>query len=147
MKRSNLTAGILYMLAGVLLAAAAFQTNGELSSLLFGFGGAGIGGGIALIGKYCYWNLPKNRERYEERLEHERIEMQDELKSRLRDRSGRCAYQWGLLVISVSMVVFSILGALDVIPESRLIVLYLGAYLVFQIVMGIAVFRRLLKRY
>ena len=45
------------------------------------------------------------------------------------------------------MVAFSILGALDVIPESRLIVLYLGAYLVFQIVMGIAVFRRLLKRY
>ena len=80
-------------------------------------------------------------------LKHERIEIQDELKSRLRDRSGRCAYQWGLLVISVSMVAFSILGALDVIPESRLIVLYLGAYLVFQIVMGIAVFRRLLKRY
>ena len=61
MKRSNLTAGILYMLAGVLLAAAAFRTNGKLSSLLFGFGGAGIGGGISLIGKYCYWNLPKNR--------------------------------------------------------------------------------------
>lgn len=48
---------------------------------------------------------------------------------------------------SISIVIFSILGKLEIIDDSRLIVLYLGGYLVFQIVIGIVIFNQLLKKY
>ncbi len=69
------------------------------------------------------------------------------MKTKLRDKSGRYAYVIGLLTVSVSMIIFSILGQLEMIENSRLIVLYLGGYLFFQIVIGIVVFNQLLKKY
>lgn len=89
----------------------------------------------------------KNKERYEQRLENERIEQHDELKTKIRDRAGRYAYILGLLVISFSILVFGILGALDVIANTRIIVLYLGAYLLFQVIAGIVIFNMLMKKY
>ena len=91
--------------------------------------------------------MPKHRERYQEKIANEKIELHDELKTKLRDKSGRYAYVTGLLAVSVSMVIFSILGQLGIINSSRLIVLYLGGYLLFQIVIGIVIFNQLLKKY
>lgn len=147
MKKSNLATGIVYLLAGILLLITACRTDSVLGSLLFGFAGAGIGPGIMMIYKYFYWSAPKNRARYQELLENEKIEQNDELKIKLRDKSGRYAYLCGLMVLSVSMVVFSILGKLGIIDNPRMLILYLGGYLVFQIVIGIAFFNHLLKRY
>lgn len=45
------------------------------------------------------------------------------------------------------MVAFSILGELKIIENPHLIVLYLGVYLIFQIVTGIVIFKQLLKKY
>ena len=134
MKKSNLIVGILYLIAGIACLLAALFTESKLNSLLFGFSGAGIGPGLLMICKYFYWTSPKNRGRYQERLENERIELHDELKEKVRDKSGRYAYVLGLFVISISMVVFSVLGALEIIDHSRMIVLYLGGYMIFQIV-------------
>lgn len=114
---------------------------------MFGFAGANIGPGLLIICKYFYWSSPKNRERYQERLENEKIEQHDELKEKIRDKSGRYAYVLGLFVISISMVVFSVLGTLEIIDNSRMMVLYLGGYLVFQIVAGIVIFNRIIKKY
>lgn len=100
-----------------------------------------------LICKYFYWSSPKNKERYEQRLENERIEQHDELKTKIRDRAGRYAYILGLLVISLSILVFGILGALDIIANTRIVVLYLGAYLLFQVVAGIVIFNMIIKKY
>lgn len=147
MKKSNLATGIVYLLAGILLLITACRTDGVLDGLLFGFAGAGIGPGIMMIYKYFYWSAPKNRERYQELLENEKIEQNDELKIKLRDKSGRYAYLCGLMVLSVSMVIFSILGKLGIIDNPRMLILYLGGYLVFQIVIGIVFFNHLLKRY
>lgn len=147
MKKSYLIENIVFLAVGVILLAAALLTDTVLDSLLVGFASGALCAGIANIGRYFYWKAPRNAERYQERLEAERIEMHDELKVKLRDRSGRYAYALGLGVICVSIVIFSILGKMELIGNSRLIVLYLGGYLVFQIAVGNVIYRHMLKKY
>ena len=147
MKKGNLITGIFYVLFGIACLTVALLIETNLEGFLWGFAGAGFFSGIVIIFKYFYWNFPKNKERYKERLENERIEQHDELKTKIRDRAGRYAYSLGLLVISFSILVFGILGALDVIDNTRIIVLYLGIYLLFQVIAGIVVFNMLMKKY
>ena len=147
MKKSMLLTGVVYVLAGGVLLAAAWPCESRLESLLFGFGFACLAPGLMMIGRYFYWNTPKNRDRYRERIERETIELHDELNVKLRDKSGRYAYLAGLGVISLSIVIFSLLNAWEVISNGRLIVLYLGAYFLFQILVGLVFFRRLRRKY
>ena len=114
MKKSNLITGILYVLFGVVCLIVALLIETKLEGILWGFAGAGIFPGIMMICKYFYWSSPKNKEQYEERLENDRIEQHDELKTKIRDRAGRYAYGIGLVVICFSILVFSFLGALEV---------------------------------
>ena len=97
--------------------------------------------------KYFYWNSPKNKERYQEKIANEKIELHDELKSKLRDKSGLYSYTIGIMTVCASIMIFSILGTLEIIDNARMIVLYLSGYLVFQIIIGIVIFRHLLKKY
>lgn len=68
------------------------------------------------------------------------------MKENLRNRSGRIAYNITLIIIGISIIVFGMLGALDVI-DSDLLVIYLGILLVFMYVIGIVIFKKLLKEY
>ncbi len=147
MKKNNLFVGILYFLVGVacLLIGWLFET--KLESLLFGFASGSICGGAVMLWKYYYWTRPENRTKYLEKTENETIELNDERKTKLRDKSGRYAYIIGLLVISVSIVLFSILGSLDIIKNSRLIILYLGGLLVFQYMIGLVIYNHLSNKY
>jgi len=147
MKKSYLITGIVYFIAGLVCLLVALFTETLLDGLLFGFSGAGIFPGAMMICRYFYWSSPKNQARYQERLENERIEQHDELKTKVRDRAGRYTYKLGLLVISISIMVFGVLGTLGFVENSRLIVLYLSGYLVFQIVAGIVIFNRILRKY
>lgn len=147
MKKSNLITGICYVAIGVIFLVLALTFESNLDSMFFGIAGAGIAPGVMVIYKYFYWNKPENRERYQEKIENETIEQHDELKVKLRDRSGRYAYGIGLITICVSIAVFSILDKLQILNSTRIIVLYLGAYLISQIIIGIVIYRRLLKRY
>lgn len=146
MKKFQLISGIIYTLLGLAILLAAFFTDTKIG-MLYGLGGALTGPGLAMMGKYLYWSRPKNRRRYEERLENERIEMNDELKQKLRDRSGRYAYVLGLVTVSLSLFVIGILDSLGLIGDSLPLVWYLSAYLIFQIIAGIVIFNRLLKKY
>lgn len=145
MKKGNLLEGILFVLTGIILLGVALLTDSVLDGLLIGFAAATIFPGIFMTCKYFYWSTPKNKERYQEKIKNEKIELHDE--SKLRDKSGRYAYAIGLMTVSISIIIFSILGKLEVIDNSRLIVLYLGSYLIFQIVIGIVIFKQLLKKY
>lgn len=147
MKKSNLITGVFYVLFGAACLSVALLIETKLEGILWGFAGAGICPGILMICKYFYWSSPKNKERYEERLENERIEMHDELKTKIRDKAGRYTYSLGLLVVCFSIMIFGILGSLEVISNARLIVIYLGGYLLFQVIAGIVIFNRLLKKY
>lgn len=147
MKKSMLWTGLAYVVAGITLLAVFWSCETRVESLLFSFGFACLAPGLAMIGRYFYWSTPKNRDRYRERIERETIELHDELNVKLRDKSGRYAYLAGLAVLSLSIVVFSLLDAWEVIVDGRLMVLYLGAYFLFQILIGLIFFRRLKKKY
>lgn len=147
MKKGYLIESMMFLFGGAVLLSVALLTDSVLDSLLFGFASGAICIGIVSIIKYFYWSAPKNRERYQEKIANEKIEMQDELNVKLRDKSGRYAYSLGLLVISISIVIFSILGKLGLVDNSRTMVLFLGGYLVFQIAAGMVIFKLLLKKY
>ncbi len=147
MKKDNLYVGLASLFIGGICLVIALNFESGIRSLLFGFAGAGIGPGAVMLWKYYYWTRPENRKRYQEKIENENIELHDERKTMLRDKSGRYAYLIGFAVISVSMVVFSIMGNLNIIQNSRLIILYLGGYLVFQYIIGVVIFNHLNKKY
>ena len=46
-----------------------------------------------------------------------------------------------------SILVFSILGALEIIDNARMIVFYLSGYLLFQVIAEIVIFNQLMKKY
>ena len=147
MKKSNLFTGIAYVLFGAACLWAAALTETKLDGIFWGFAGAGIFPGIMMICKFFYWSSPERKERYAEKLENERIEMHDELKNKLRNEAGRYAYNIGLLMVSFSILLFGILGALEIIDYARIIVLYLSVYLIIQVAVGIIIFNRLMKKY
>ncbi len=147
MKKDNLYVGLASLFIGGICLVIALNFESGIRSLLFGFAGAGIGPGAVMLWKYYYWTKPENRKRYQEKIENENIELHDERKTMLRDKSGSYAYLIGFAVISVSMVIFSILGNLSIIQNSELIILYLGGYLVFQYIIGVVIFNHLNKKY
>ena len=100
-----------------------------------------------MLWKYYYWTRPENKGKYLEKVENENIELHDERKTILRDKSGRYAYIIGLIVVSVSIVIFSILGSLNVIENHKFIVLYLAGFLIFQYITGTLIFNHLNKKY
>lgn len=147
MKKSSLLTGIAFSLAGLSLLAAASAFETKLNDLFIGFSGALLGPGLMLIGKTLYWSAPKNKGKYAQKLEDAAINSRDERNQKLRDQSGRYAYLWGLAVLSISIVLFSILGELGIVPGYRLLVLYLGAFAAFEIVIGIVLYERLKKQF
>lgn len=130
MKKSCFITGAVYLAVGCLMLTVALLTESRLEGILFGLAGAGIVPGIQMIVRYFYWSRPQNRQRYQEKREQERIEQHDERKEKLRDRAGRYAYALGLVVISLSILIFSVLGALGIVEQYRLVVLFLGGYLI-----------------
>lgn len=147
MKKNHLLVGVGLLLAGIALIFVGLLTENRLSDMIFALGVAYMIPSFIRIGQYFYWSSPKHKAEYEERMTRENIEMHDELKVMLRDRSGRYAYVFGLVVICVSIVIFAVLGKLDIIADARAIVLYLWGYLMFQIVIGKVLYHKLLQKY
>ena len=147
MKKSYLSRGIVCVIVGICFLLAAVFTESAIDGLLWGLAGGALGPGIGMIIKYFYWSAPKNQERYREIQEQEDINLHDELNEKLRDKSGRIAYNIGLLIICISEIVFSILGKTGVITDHKIIVLYLFSLFVFQIVIGKVVYHQLRRKY
>lgn len=147
MKKNNFIIGLVYLIIGIacLVFILVFET--KLNSILSGFATTGIVFGAVILWKYYYWTRPENKNKYKEKTQNENIELKDERKEKLRDKSGRYAYILGLIVLSISVVVFSILGSLEIIDNSDFIVIYLGGLFVFQYIIGIIIYRHLSKKY
>ena len=145
MKKINLIYGLVYIiLAAISLYFAVSLDPHKITGLFYGLTGTLTCGGIIIIIRYFYWQ--KNKEKYQEKIEAEEIEQQDELKQKLRDKAGRYAYLIGLLVIILSVIVYSVLGALNIMNTEHILI-YLGVYLISQVFIGIIVFNYLLKNY
>ena len=147
MEKKKLTEGIIFVAVGVVLMLAAFLTESVLDGIFSGFVGGALGVGIAIIIKYFRWLSPQHAEKYRKIEEQKDIAVHDELNIKLRDQSCRIVYKINFWIICLSMPAFSILGAMGVIKEYKIIVMYLFAFLVAQVVLGCVVFNQLRKKY
>lgn len=73
--------------------------------------------------------------------------LHDELQVKLRDKSGRITFLFGLLIGSISIFIFSILNALDIVISNRLFIIYLGLYFILQILIYLITYYKLSRRY
>ena len=145
MKKSNIIYGLTcIILSGISLYIAIIFDANKMSGVFYGLTGALGVGGIVSIAQYFYWK--RHNEKYEEKLEIERIEQQDELKQKLRDKSGRYAYLIGMSITALSIMAYSLLGVLDIM-DTEYIVIYLSIYLISQLFIGKIVFNHLLRKY
>lgn len=149
MKKSYLWTGLGMIVLGLGLVAAAIFWDTPLDSLLCGFSGAFFGPGIVQICKYVKWTKLETVDSWRRHVEEEQIDLRDERKEMLRNKSGRIAYVLGMLLACAAIVVFSILGKLGVMEEAaiRLLILFLAGYVLFQVFAGIVVYKLLEKRY
>lgn len=145
--KNQLITGVCYLAAGSVCLLAGLLTESKLDGILFGLAGAGIGPGVLLVWKWAHWSAPERIGAYEQRLYDEQIELQDELKQKLRDRSGRAAYLAGMGVTCVAVFVLAVLSAWFEALPVKAAVFYLCAYLLFQWGVGIWFFKRMLRRY
>ena len=149
MKKRELWFGLGMIAGGILFLLAALLLETPLDSLFCGFFGAFTAPGAVQVYKYVKWTKLETADSYQRHLEEEQIELRDERKEMLRNKSGRMAYTLGLLAAAVSMTAFSILGKLGMVEEaaSRLLILFLAGYMVFQILAGWVLYRMLDRRY
>ncbi|WP_394877771.1 hypothetical protein [Clostridium paraputrificum] len=140
--KNNLWYGICYLLAGIFFVVMTCLNEDKLSSLFSGFAGAGIVVGIIMISRYFYWSNPKRVDKLSKKIENEEIILHDERNTLYRDKAGRYAYIIGMIIIPISIIVFSILNALE-IYNSLLIILYLSALWIVLYVVGIVYYRKL----
>lgn len=149
MKKKELWFGLGMIAGGILFLLAALLLETPLDSLFCGFFGAFTGPGVMQVYKYVRWTKLETPDSYQRHLEEEQIELRDERKSMLRDRSGRYAYILGLLAVALALLVFSVLDAFGVVEEdtASLMILFLAGYAVFQLVAGWVIYRWLEKRY
>lgn len=122
MKKDNLLEGILFILGGMILLGVALLTDSVLDSLLIGFAAGAICSGTVMTCKYFYWNTSKNKERYQEKIENEKIELYDELKSNFNPRKSRPIFKDGFLrnvIVSIFFLVFSSnIPLYQILPQS-----------------------------
>ena len=143
MKKRDFISGIICLLIGIACLITALTLDTKLDSLLFGFTGACIVPGILSIRRYLCQSSPENKERYQETPQND---SRDEMKDRVRDRAGRYAYVIGLYSAGISVIAFAVLDALTII-DARMIILYLGGYLIVQIITERIVFDYFMKKY
>lgn len=124
---------IVCLLIGIGCLSAALLTHTELDSLLSGLSGAGLGMGCTIIAQALYWSSSGHEKAYHEKLENKQIELHDELKEKLRDKSGRYAYVLGMTLTGISIAIIAVLNPLQLIES--------GSVLIFQYAAGIVIFR------
>ena len=147
MKKSKLFLGITYLISGIVsLIFAIMSNNDSVSGLLSGLAGAGIVPGIALIWNYIYWSRPKNKEKYEEIMKKEKINLLDERNERIRDKSGRETNKIMFMILLILLIIFMGLRILEIfMPFSKQVIILLSGLMIFQIICEIVIYRKISK--
>lgn len=147
MKKNKLMLGIIFLACSVPLLIAALNVKTTIGSSLFGLSGTFFGFGAKSIYDYWYWSRPDKKIQYEEKLEEANILSHDERLVRLREKSGRYAYLVGLAISTISIWIFMILEWLELMKPNRILFIFLGGYVLFQLFIGIVIFNYLNKKY
>ena len=133
MKKSELITGVILTLAGAAALAAALLTETAFDGIFWGVAGAGLCLGIGMVIRFFRWSAPDRSEQYRE--------IPNVLVASNYEGYTCISYD------NVTMMILAVLDAAGVIRDSRLTILVLGAILLIQIILGIAVFSHLRKNY
>ncbi len=146
MKKNTLYIGIAFVLVGLGLLCSIRFADERLQGLLWGFTGATLLPGIGRILQYFYWMRPEKQGEYARRIEQEKIYQQDERNVMLKDRAARYVFLMNIYVISFSLILFSVLGNLEILEGTRTLVLYLGAFQLVNVVSWAVIYSHLIKK-
>ncbi|MPM65092.1 hypothetical protein SDC9_111984 [bioreactor metagenome] len=147
MKKDTLFYGIISTILGSVFIGLALIFEFQAEGYLWGFGGAGLSSGIMSVWKYIHWTKPENISEYNERLKTEKIELADERKIMLRDKSARITYMIMLGLYVALIMIFSVLSTFGYFtPFSRYLVIIFSVMIIVQFFIGIIAFSYLNKR-
>lgn len=147
MNKRRLIDGISCIVIAVIALLLSFHPEVRMTSRLTGLARTYIiFGGLTLI-RYFYYNSPKYREFYREKLEYEKIEQQDERKIRLLEKTRCYTYQFGQQLLLTALLGSVIFEAFGIIEKSDTVAAVLGGFLIVQIIAEQIIFRYLSKKY
>lgn len=123
----------------------AFSDSAVFDGLMWGLAGGCIGSGSMLL----FRRVSSRREPDGGAIKARavRIARQDERNVALRDRSGRVAYGFNLVLLATLVIVFTLLEAAGESTEGLDISMVLGAVLLVQVVVGTLVYRRMQRAF
>lgn len=147
MKKRNFYYGLACVILGAGLIVLGFVLNTRFSSMICGGGGGILGGGIAQLYRWRKWTRPETADTYREKLEQEQIDLRDERKTMLRDKSGRYAYLFSMALCLAVIFVLCVLSVLEVTDFAFPAVLLLTVYVIIQYLAGLVFYRRLSEKY
>lgn len=147
MKKSNFIYGAIFVLIGILFIMLAVFKESRLGSIFIGLGGGFLFNGVISIFRYFYYSNDKNKEKYLKKLENERIELHDELKESLRNKSGRYAYIINLIILFISAFVFACLSMMEITISMTAFIIYLIVLIILNYVLGVYIYKKLLNKY
>ncbi|MGO5072982.1 hypothetical protein ACTQ4K_03335 [Clostridium sporogenes] len=141
MKKSMFYTGIGYLICSItLILFVKFGPNVSFKGVIIGFASALILPGSIIIYKYIRWTKPQNIAIYEARIKEEQINLYDERKIMIRDKSGYITYTIMTWVLLFANLIFSTMRIKTIV----LVVLW-GLWL-FQYICGVVVFKYLDKK-
>ena len=141
MKKQELYLSITWIFIGLLVLSMAIYGSvhaWKADSLLWGFTGATLGQGLMRLQRYFHWSKPENREEYARRQKAEHIAQHDERNVMLRDKSGRLAYVYTMMLHWILFVLSSVWFVMDwVEPYARFAMVSLSILLLVEYGLGI----------
>lgn len=141
MKKSVLGWELLLLICGIgFILMELFYEKLNHGSIIFATGCAFIALSILNIFKHFYGLNPKKRLRNNDRLKNEKINLYDERKIMLRQKSGQITYNVMFVVLTVLNIVFTFIGV------EKWIILTLWGVIVFQYFCGLVVFYHLSRK-
>lgn len=140
MKKNGVVALLLFICGIALIIMGLFIETLTHGSTIFGMGWGFIGGAVVTFYMYVYMLDPKNKLHYEEHLKSEKINLNDERKIMLREKSGRITYVIMFVVLTILNIVFTFIGV------EKWIILTLWGVIAFKYICGVTVFYYLAKK-
>jgi len=141
MKKSTLYTGIGYLVCAIaLILFGKFGPEVSFKELIIGFASGLVLPGIIRIYKYIHWTKPQNALIYEEKMKEEQINLNDERKIMLREKSGRITYIIMFVVLTILNIVFTFIGV------EKWIIITLWVVIAFKYICGVAVFYYLARK-
>ncbi|EJO5346698.1 hypothetical protein NRP93_000751 [Clostridium botulinum] len=141
MKKSMFYTGIGYLICSVaLLLFAKLGPDASFKGVIIGFASSLILPGTIMIYKYIRWSKPQNIPIYEARMEEQQINLNDERKMMIRDKSGYITYTimtWALLFANL------IFSAMKI---KTVVLVALWALWLFQYICGVVISKYLEKK-